>query len=333
MLAMLASCSDRGVGTNVSPIEQQQLPQAAASIKEQNLALVRSFVSPAIEAPGGASLFVSDGYNQAVYIYNVAGTLTGTLTGFSLGGGNSGGLAENLAVDASGNLYIADRGNEVVDVYAPPYNGKPKVLGGVVSPQAVSVDRNGNVAVGTDGESGVGNVTFYAKGATSPTTIVGPPCMCRRLAQAYVDNVAFDGNGNLYFDAEYCLDDRGCGYFTSGEILGGIKAQSTLLLAGGGTGGVQVTTDGLIAFAAGPGIVAYNPPQNGNFGSPAQITPLSSPGSTFVFAKNDAVVFSAGGGDTVNEYAYPAGGSPIRTLYLPPNASALGIAVNPAQFP
>ncbi len=103
----------------------------------------RGFMSPAINAPGGASGFVSYFNNNDVGIYNTAGQLTGSLSGFS---GPSG-----MAVDRSGNLYVADQYNARVQVYAKGYKGAPVTLNDpgqfVVD---VAVDKAGNVAVGND---------------------------------------------------------------------------------------------------------------------------------------------------------------------------------------
>ncbi len=273
-----------------------------------------------------------------MYIYNAAGTLTGTLTGFSfLYYGPGYGVTENIAVDTSGNLYVADFGNHAVEIYAPPYRTRTATLADDGGPQGVAVDRDGNVAAANLGNgTGLSSVYFYAKGATKPGKVVNFACEDCELTS--VNNVAFDGLGNLYFNAEYVIYDSP--YWALGEIKGGIKNRRGFTVLGPGSGeeSVQVTMKGLIAFDNCSAIYTYDPPVNGKLGKPVETTPLSTyDGCTFAFTPTNRFALTANNiynsNATIFQYEYPAGGSPVRALNLPSNVYAGGVAVNPPAVP
>ncbi len=285
----------------------------------------RGFMSPAVAAAGQKSFF-SDANNGAVLIYNAAGTLVGTVTGF--------GSPEGLATDKTGRLYVTDEAYSQVDVFAPPYNGTPTyLLDSGQSPVSTAVDSVGNVAVANiDSKSfGAGSVSFYAAGATIPTSTI------TSSAFAQILSCAFDASGNLYLDGTDLYSNA-----VLGEILGGVKGRTiTKLTAGNALGfptGMGVTPNGLIAIEdeLQRTIYSYNPPRGGALGSPVATTVLKNTMEPVTFAFGPragfVVTVDADLGST-NQYAFPAGGAPTGTITFAPRDSPypVGVALTPTE--
>jgi hypothetical protein len=286
------------------------------------------------------TVFVADWDLDAVYaIQNGATVQTLPVSG-----------PQGLAVDAAGNLYVTDVAYSNVLVYAPPYNGSPKVLDDAgYRPSDVAVDTKGNVAVTsvTSNSYGPGSIAFYPKGATEPSkTIVANS----KFAGDYF--CAFDSAGNLFVDSK-----SGNGPFALGEVVGGIVGKNVAALTTANIlanpAGLQVASDGRIVVLdqsqnlESPTLYAYDPPKGRRLGKPVSITALPA---------NDATAFAFEG--TGDQYAvtadvvlevprhrvfpdhqdaygqmqvfnYPAGGS-VSTLRLPLDAEPVGVAVSPA---
>ncbi len=295
-----------------------------------------AFISRAIKT-SGTKRFFSDYVDNAVYVYSVTGrrdTHIATLTGFTNPAG--------LATDTSGSLYVANEGAANILVYAPPYTGTPTTLNDPGQlPIDVAVDSHGNVAACNlySTSYGPASVSFYAAGSTNPTSTISTAA----IAEIYF--CAFDANGNLYLDGyEFVLGaGGGFGFYrvVAGEIAGGINGTAITALKTGNTinypGGVQVTTGGQIAImdqGPGPAIYTYNPPESGSLGSPVATTSLggSFDPVTFVFDKTAKRVFTADAeSDSWNEYAYPAGGSPLHSHPLPRGGLPIGVAITPTE--
>ena len=290
-----------------------------------------------------AAEFISDANNHEVDIISHQGAVS-TLHVYG---------PEGVAVDASHNLYVVDAAGDDVQIYAPPYNGKPKTLSGAgVMPYGIAIDRNGNVAVTSLGSPSVGpgGIAFYAKGATSPTNKI---IANGTFAGDYY--CAFDADGNLYLDSQ-----NGSGPFEAGEVAGGINGTSVTPLTTTNLvrypSGIQFTKAGKIAILdQGTGSVAatiytYDPPINGSFGAPVKTTLLSNANNAIAFAfddQSDHVVLTADTFYTVNKamtvrpnhedqigqtqrFNYPAGGSPTQSIRLAYDAELVGVAINPS---
>jgi hypothetical protein len=311
-LATLAGCSNGSLGAPANGLAGGVFKAASARPAE------RIFVS--FQGPPALHDYVSND----VGIFTKTGKLIATLTGFN--------DPDGLAVDTSGNLYVVDFRNERVQVYAAPYHGSPTTLVDPGQmPLGVAVDRVGTVAVANIfSTAGQPNVSFYAKGATSPTNTVSNAA----FAEIYLD--AFDARGNLYLTGIDSGDNT-----LLGVVWGGIKGKAIKILTTANTisfpGAVQVTTKGLIAIEdlSGPTIYTYNPPnrKTGSLGKPVATTQLQNAGD-FAFKRSNAFVFVANGyDDSVDEYAYPAGGSPVKTFRLPSGTSPVDMAVYPPEIP
>jgi hypothetical protein len=332
-LAILAGCSG-GAGNSFAGIPQQSVSQSQATLPTSSQA-----------KSGNVTEFISDWDNDVVYIIR-GGKLSSTL---HVDG------PEGLAVDASHNLYVVQVAYSQVLIYAPPYNGSPKILSNAgVRPVGVAVDRNGNVAVTSVPFSGsAGGVVFYAKGATNPTNAI--PANGKFSGDFYC---AFDKHGNLYLDSE-----NGSGPFEAGEVAGGISGTKVTPLTTNNLvtfpAGMQVTESGKIAIldeSDGSGsatIYAYNPPKHGSFGNPVSTTRLSASNDALAFAfvgRRNQFVLTA---DTLfdqlkpkrgnpnhqdqigqtQEFAYPSGGGVMESVRLEYNATLVGVAVDPAASP
>ncbi len=317
-------------GASVEAVANSVVPLNAPPRMQREMGSTRmpvhGFMSPQSGVPGGASGFVADYRNNAVYIYNAAGQLTGTLTGF--------GSPDGVAVDKGAALYVADENNFRVQVYAAGYRGQPTTLMDVGQyPVDVSVDGNGNVAVANivSTSHGPGSVSFYAPGATSPTnTVYGS-----NFASVYFDG--FDARGNLYVDG---LDSNG--KTLVGEIIGGINGTAITTLTTNNTiafpGGVKVSGEGAIAIddQGSLAIDSYRPPKNGSLGSPVAVTPLTgaSDPAAFAFVPGNRLMLVADAAlGTASLFAYPKGGTPVKTLELPQGAEPFGTAVYPPAVP
>ena len=249
-------------GVNATRAPMQGLIDSGGAIK--------IFFSPKSMAAGGASTFISDAGGE-VFILDRQLKITATLTGFS--------YALGLTVDKSHNLYVADGLASRILVFAPPYNGTPKILSDPgFQPNDVAVDSKGNVAVTNlynSSGGGPGGIVFYAKGATNPTKSI--PANGTFSGDYFC---AFDASGNLYVDSLH-----GSGPFGVGEVVGGIAGTKVKPLTTNNIiqsfGGIEVTAKGRIAILAEgnyptPSIIyAYDPPHGGSLRSPVTSTPLS----------------------------------------------------------
>ena len=103
----------------------------------------------------GGNIYVVDQWNSAVYEMTPSGNLLHSVTSWAAVSGGPGSFLnpEGIAVDGSGNIYVADTGHDYVEVFnsslsiVAEFNGS---AGGNVSfnnPSAVAVDSTGEVYV------------------------------------------------------------------------------------------------------------------------------------------------------------------------------------------
>jgi hypothetical protein len=280
-LALLAGCSGGGAG--VPAASSAASPQ---SVGAQNSSVLRpdvpelhsklpaaAFVSNEINAKGGASIIVSDASDDVVDIFNGAGKQTAQLTGFS--------QPQGLALDASGNLYVADTGNSRIQVYAAGFEGTPTTINDPgESPASVTIDSKGNLGVTNilTTSGGPGSVSFFNKAGTLLATLSNA-----NFAKVIFD--AFDDKGNLYIDGT-----NASGAFVAGEVVGGVSGNAITILATGNSvgypGGIAISSTGKIALddQQNVTIFTYNPPVSGSLGAPVATTPLTGAGDPISFA-------------------------------------------------
>jgi len=133
-------------------------------------------------------------------------------SGLTVAGGNGAGSAANqlalplnVAVDADGNVYVADASNDRVQKWAPGASSGVTVAGGngagsaanqLENPQAVAVDADGNVYV-ADGNNN--RVQEWAPGASSGVTVAGGNGAGSAANQLFGPwFLAVDADGNVY---------------------------------------------------------------------------------------------------------------------------------------
>jgi hypothetical protein len=286
--------------------------------------VVHPFVNVTAVKAASVKIFVSDVTIGVVNIYHPNGTLIAQLTGFN--------EPQGLATDAKGNLYVADTGNSRIQIYAPPYTGSPTTLSDPGEyPAGVSVLNNGKFVAVTnvmDTSGGQGSVILYTNGTA------GSPIFNSDFLEVYL--CGFDAKGNLYVDGSNSFGAVEVGEIakltTGGTTLTTLAYNNAISFPGG----VEVTTKGEIAIGdqLGAAIYSYNPPKGGSLGSPVETTPLtgSSDVVTFAFKKYNKFLWTA---DAVNadsnKFAYPGGGSALRTI--PVTGGPVGVAIVPAQVP
>jgi hypothetical protein len=323
-VVLLAACF---ISVAVAADSDRNTSVARPDVVSPGPIVVHAFVDVAAIQATSTKIFVSDARNNVVNIYNTSGKQLAQLTGFS--------QPQGLATDCKGNLYVADTNNSQILVYAPPYTKKPKALSDPgYYPAGVSVLTQGkntfvavsNICSAPSCTQGGFIVFKNGKGQT--------PIQSSLIYRVYF--LAFDAKGNIYAD----------GTNSSGSVVVGEIAKAT---TGGKTftalttnnsisfpGGVEVTTKGKIAIddQNAASVYTYNPPKNGSLGTPVSTTGLTGSGDavTFAFTQNNKDLWTA---DAVNaasfEFAYPAGGSPLKTI--PVGGQPIGVAVVPAAKP
>ncbi len=185
----------------------------------------------ALDATG--NLYIADSLNNRVRIVSPQGvisTFAGTGASSPGGGGtfNDGGLAINallrlpngVFVDKSGNVYIADTGDNLIRKVTP--NGiinsvagdgfggfwgdtAPAVLAGLKNPMDMTVDSSGNIFIADSANGAIREVTASTGLITTvvgtPTAIGdtgdGGPATSAALITPY--SVWLDSSGNIYF--------------------------------------------------------------------------------------------------------------------------------------
>jgi len=149
--------------------------------------------------------------------------------------------AVQVAIDASGNLYVADGTSSTIHVFQQGAGNPAEIGSGFSKPTAVAIDKAGNVYVGDSGNHAI----YKLNGA-------GPPiCWAADLRLGSIQQMAVDATGNIYVAAgstTYKIAGRG--------------AALVDLSAGGpavGGSGVAIDINGNLYFNAGPAIRKRSP--------------------------------------------------------------------------
>jgi hypothetical protein len=262
------------------------------------------------------------GARNGVYVYSTTLSLVAEISGISFPYG--------LALDASGNLYIANGGSGGIPVYKNDYKTLVAILADPYPSLGVAVDKSGVVAaMNIDSKpTSVGSVTFFASGSSTPCVNLTFPNLLG------VFQGAFDDAGNLYVTGETLSSSQ-----VVGVIRGGCSATGITLLSTGNTFrtnifGIQVTRFGKIAVEDQINRVAdtYNPPVNDALGMPISTTAL--PDNTpyqFGYTERGAFIFVADSStDQVYKYVYPVGGHALQVFGAKQLERPIGLVITPA---
>jgi len=229
------------------------------------------FYSPqgiAVDAQG--NVYVADFGNNAIRKITPAGVVT------TLAGGNGVGYADGsgasvkfynpsgLAVDAQGNVFVADKGNNLIrkitavgvtstfsGVTTPGYINAINTLAEFNNPTGVAIDGSGNLYVADLGNSAIRKIT--SDGTVS--SVVGNPTATPELLNQ-PQSIAVDKNGNLFIS-----DQTGRILEITGHVLYSIagSANNANYSNGNGAGADFNSPQGLAADSQGNIYVAdYN---------------------------------------------------------------------------
>ena len=211
-----------------------------------------------VAADGAGNIYIADKSNNRVRKVGAAGIIS-TIAGNGMpGNSGDGGMAvaaglnnpNGVAVDAVGNLYIADQGNSsvrkvsaagiiitIAGTGASGYNGDgiPATAAQLYNPYAVAVDRAGNVYISdVDNErirkvGTTGIITTIAGTGTAGVSGIGGPATAAELSEPI--GVAVDSAGNVYIADAW--NSRICAINTSG-LLNAIAGNGTAGFSGDG---------------------------------------------------------------------------------------------------
>jgi len=297
------------------------------------------------------NLFISDWYNARIREVSngVIGTVAGNGTfGYTCVAGPALDTAlnqpEGVAVDASGNLYIADAGNNCVSEAS---NGMiaPIARTGLDYPEGVAADTAGNLYIADANNSRIlkvsnGIVTTVAGGNSAGFSGDGGPSSSALLS--YEEGVAVDSLGNLYIadSGNYRIRMVSNGVITTiagngACCFGGDNGPATSATLGYYAAGVAVDASFNVYFND-PGngrvrvLVPSGPPCAAASVSPARLSAPTSGGSVSVtvnagascsWAVQDLPTWVAYSGSAVGT------GAETITFTLTPNSGAIRSAV------
>jgi sugar lactone lactonase YvrE len=276
----------------------------------------------AVDASG--NVYFADMYNDCVRMINASGTITSVAGSFFTGGySGDGGPATAaglynpvaVAIDASGNLYIADQGNEVIrkvdasgtiTTFAGSSggysgDGGPATDAQLNNPAGVAVDASGNVYIADEFNARIrkvnaagiittiaGNGTLGFSGDSGPAT----------LAELYEPaGVSIDATGNMYIadminNRIRKVNTMGIITTAGGDGISGFAGDGGAAIAAkmyfpsavttDATGNIfiadesnnrirEINTSGIISTIAGSGVAAYGD------GGPATAAQLNQP--------------------------------------------------------
>lgn len=177
------------------------------------------FYLPGLAIDSNQNLYISDENNNRIRKVSpgpgktvldptaIITTVVGTGTPGYNGDGASGTLTQvnypsGLAVDAAGNLYIADLGNNRVrKLSAPTANGTVSTVATLTSPYGVTVDGAGNLYIANANGNTIskvsgGVISTIAGNGTAGYSGDGGPATSAQLS--YPASVLADSSGNIY---------------------------------------------------------------------------------------------------------------------------------------
>ncbi len=256
----------------------------------------RSWIAPDAKK---ALLYVSSALTDDVYVYSYRDQkLVGTLTGFKLPYG--------LCADAAGDVWIVDDGAQQIVEYKHGGTSPIATLGDPGEyPEGCSVDpTTGDLAVTNFySASGSGSVSIYAHASGEPTTYSDPSITNFRFC-------GYDDKGNLFADGA-----NNSSQFAFAELRKGSSGLTNITLQQKieWPGGVQWDGKYVAVGDTDAGII-YRIKVAGDKVKGSTSLAGSDYVNQFWIAGKVVVAPSQDGNAGVGFYAYPAGGSPTKTI-------------------
>ena len=202
-----------------------------------------------IAVDGAGNLYIADFSNNRVRKVSTGGTITTVAGNGNSGYSGDGGPAINaqlntptaVALDGSGNLYIADAGNNVIRVVSPngsistiagngtagySGDGGPALKAQLISPRAIAVDSVGNILI-ADGSTVIRQVVFptgniVTVGGNGTRGYSGDGGLALSAQVNGPTAVALDPTGNLYIADTNNNAVRLLGFAGSGISVGAV---------------------------------------------------------------------------------------------------------------
>ena len=266
----------------------------------------------AVDSSG--NIYISDTYNQRIRKVNVASGLMSTVAGNGTPGYNNDGIAATsaelvfpggVALDSSGNIYIADMANNrirkvtissglistVAGNGTQGYNGDgiAATSAELDTPNTVAVDSSGNIYIADAGNNRIRKVTV-SSGLIS--TVAG------NGTQGYNGDGIAATSAELYLPAAAAVDSSGNIYIADSgyNFLDGTRIRKVTV------------SSGLISTVAGTGTVGYNkdgiPANTAEINSPEGVA-VDSSGNIYIADSSNSRVRAMGAGTAVGVSCTP----------------------------
>ena len=205
-----------------------------------------------------------------------------------------------VAVDGSGNIYVADAGNAVILKESPTVGGYTQssiLTSSLNNPTGVAVDGSGNVYIADTGTSRVLKEAPSAAGYTESVVVDSP-----NNGIMYPNSVAVDGSGNVYFfgldvanvqENLYEETPSAGGYIQSTIPYSGVSSAGSIAVDGNGNVYIADTGNGQVIKEA--------PSASGYLQSTVPTNGLIQPYGIAVDGVGNIYVADEGGGSIFKE--------------------------------
>jgi uncharacterized protein (TIGR03437 family) len=276
---------------------------------------------------GSGNIYVAESGSSVIRKFTVGGNISTPAGSSAIGYWGDGGSAkiaqfinpQDVAVDSSGNLFIADTGNAVIrkvdtkgnistvagsNVVGYTGDGGAATSAEINAPRGVAVDSSGNIYIAEFGDSVIRKVTAKGTISTIAGTGVygfagdGGPAAKAQLANPW--SVAVDGSGNVYIPDQ--LNARVRKIDSSGNI-NTIAGNGLLSYSGDNGQASRAQLYGPQATATDPSGNVYIADTQNN-----RVRKVSPAGVITAFAGSGTAGFAGDGGAAVSaQLARPAG--------------------------
>lgn len=332
-VVLLTACGDDplpGQGGGGTPVgTTATLSLVAGSLQragsQDGVGVAARFNSPeGVAQDSAGNIYVADAGNNTIRRIAADGTVT-TLAGAAGPTGSTDGTGaaarfsfpRGVAVDAAGNVFVADTGNDSIRRIAPGgvvttwigAAGQPGVTDGPRSvarlraPTDIALDAAGNLYVAADTAvrkvSPDGTVSTFAGAAGQPGRVAGDGAVARFNS---ISGVAVDGSGNV-FVAEGDSIAGSLRRFDAAARSLSLGTSTDGILALPYAAGIAADAAGNVYVAAG-GIIPLAPVFSPSFSSILKVTPQ---GDVSVLAGTDQELGAVNGTGAVARFRHPRG--------------------------